>query len=113
MTALIPARLMIVVEPPPGHPRGFFLSLEHDPEKWAPVFQKRSCSNKKLERDDDSKKSHHALVMANLVSVNSRAASLYWSSQIPDCEAVDMLRINPVVAALAIGGGCSSARFVR
>src|SRR5262249_42875660 len=35
--------------------------LEHDPEKWIPVFGKRSCSKKKLERDDDSKKSHHAL----------------------------------------------------
>src|SRR6266478_1503525 len=36
--------------------------LEHDPEKWIPVFRKRSCANNKLvERDDDSKKSHHAL----------------------------------------------------
>ena len=35
--------------------------LEHDPEKWIPVFPKRSCSNKKIERDDDSKKSHPAL----------------------------------------------------
>src|SRR5258705_2046511 len=52
--------------------------LEHDPEKhalgprpdgWVPVFPRdkreafarRSCSNKKIERDDDSKKSHHAL----------------------------------------------------
>jgi DNA-binding transcriptional regulator YdaS (Cro superfamily) len=35
--------------------------LEHDPEKWAPVFGKRSCSSKKIERDDDSKKSHPAL----------------------------------------------------
>jgi len=43
--------------------------LEHDPEKacpardagWVPVFGKRSCSKKKLERDDDLKKSHHAL----------------------------------------------------
>jgi hypothetical protein len=34
---------------------------EHDPEKWEPVFGKRSCSNKKLERDDDAKKSHPAL----------------------------------------------------
>jgi hypothetical protein len=25
-------------------------------------FPKRSCSNKKIERDDDSKKSHHVLV---------------------------------------------------
>jgi hypothetical protein len=32
--------------------------LEHDPEKWAPVFRKRSCSNKKIERDDESKRSH-------------------------------------------------------
>ena len=36
--------------------------LEHDPEKWKPVFGKRSCSNKELERDDDSKKSHPALM---------------------------------------------------
>src|SRR3984957_18033899 len=42
---------------------------EHDPEKWVPVFPRdkreafarRSCSNKKIERDDDSKKSHRAL----------------------------------------------------
>ena len=53
-------------------------ALEHDPEKhalgprpdgWVPVFPqdkreafaRRSCSNKKIERDDDSKKSHPAL----------------------------------------------------
>src|SRR3981189_2407056 len=53
------------------------VDLEHDPEKhalgprpdgWEPVFRKdkreafarRSCSNKKIERDDDSKKSHPA-----------------------------------------------------
>jgi hypothetical protein len=35
--------------------------LEHDAEKWVAVFGKTSCSKKKLERDDDSKKSHHAL----------------------------------------------------
>src|SRR5882757_1590029 len=52
--------------------------LEHDPEKhalgprpdgWIPVFPRdkreafarRSCSNKKMEWDDDSKKSHPAL----------------------------------------------------
>ena len=34
---------------------------EHDPEKWKPVFGKRSCSKEKSERDDDSKNSHHAL----------------------------------------------------
>jgi hypothetical protein len=42
-------------------------ALEHDPEKWIPVFGKRSCSekddapSKKLERDDGSKRSHPAL----------------------------------------------------
>ncbi len=28
-------------------------ALEHDPEKWAPVFPKRSCSNDKIQRDGD------------------------------------------------------------
>jgi hypothetical protein len=54
------------------------LLLGHDPEKhalgprpdgWVPVFPRdkreafarRSCSNKKIKRDDDSKKSHPAL----------------------------------------------------
>jgi hypothetical protein len=40
---------------------------------WVPVFPRdkreafarRSCSNKKIERDDDSKKSHPALDVAN------------------------------------------------
>jgi hypothetical protein len=40
-------------------PRG--AAIEHDPEKWVPVFGKRSCSSKKIERDDDSKKSHPVL----------------------------------------------------
>jgi hypothetical protein len=35
--------------------------LEHDPEKWIPVFGKRSCSNNKPERDDGSKKNRPAL----------------------------------------------------
>ena len=38
--------------------------LEHVPQKWEPVFGKRSCSNKKeVERDDDSKKNHPALFL--------------------------------------------------
>jgi len=36
-------------------------ALEHDPEKVGTGFRKRSCSTNKLERDDDSKQSHHAL----------------------------------------------------
>src|SRR6202008_1316649 len=38
-----------------------FPAVEHDPEKWTLVFGKRSCPTNKLERDDDSKKSHPAL----------------------------------------------------
>src|SRR5256885_6736356 len=41
-------------------------ALEHDPEKWIPVFGKRSCSANKLERDDDSKKSHPALAVVRM-----------------------------------------------
>src|SRR5262245_48645786 len=36
--------------------------LEHDPRKVGTGFRKRSCSNNRLKRDDDSKKSHLALV---------------------------------------------------
>jgi hypothetical protein len=43
----------------PQYPK--YWTLEHDPEKWEPVFGKRSCSNKEVERDDDSKKNHPAL----------------------------------------------------
>src|SRR5262245_33131039 len=35
--------------------------LQHDPEKWDPVFGKRSCPSKWLDRDDDSKKRHPEL----------------------------------------------------
>ena len=45
-------------------------ALKHDPEKWIPVFPRdkrgafarRSCSKKRIVRDDDSKKCHLALV---------------------------------------------------
>ena len=48
-------------------------TLEHDPDKWVPIFPRdkreafarRSCSNKKIERDDDSKKSHPALAVSS------------------------------------------------
>jgi hypothetical protein len=48
--------------------------LEHDPEKWMPVFGKRSSSNKEVERDGDSKKSHPALA-AELARGGGNAAS--------------------------------------
>src|SRR4051812_36421726 len=34
--------------------------LEHDPEKWVPVFGKDHAPTINVERDDDSKKSHLA-----------------------------------------------------
>src|SRR6266851_3951282 len=64
---------------PSGRRRAAVRELEHDPEKacpaldagWVPVFPRdkreafarRSCSNKKIERDDGSKKSHPALAV--------------------------------------------------
>jgi predicted glycoside hydrolase/deacetylase ChbG (UPF0249 family) len=35
--------------------------LQHVPQKREPVLRTRTCSNKEIERDDDSKKSHRAL----------------------------------------------------
>ncbi|MDI4236538.1 M24 family metallopeptidase [Bradyrhizobium sp. Arg237L] len=35
-------------------------------------FPKRSCSNKKIERDDDSKKNHHALVSQKAKNIHRR-----------------------------------------
>src|SRR5437868_9451381 len=37
------------------------MNLEHDPEKWTPVLGKDHAQNNRLERDDDSKKSHCVL----------------------------------------------------
>jgi hypothetical protein len=34
----------------------------HDPEKCEAIFPKRSCFIKELKRDDDSTKSHRALM---------------------------------------------------
>jgi hypothetical protein len=55
-------------DPPEAVPPDQQKNREHDPEKacpgldpgWIPVSGKRSCSTNKLERDDDSKKSHLA-----------------------------------------------------
>jgi hypothetical protein len=44
-----------------GHPQAPM--LEHDPEKWTPVFRKDHAQIKEIERDDDSKKRHHALAL--------------------------------------------------
>ena len=49
---------------PRGHAVSDTAVLEHDPEKWNPDLPKRSCSNKKLERDADRTITHRALVHA-------------------------------------------------
>jgi DNA polymerase III alpha subunit len=36
-------------------------TLEHVPQKWEPLLRKRTCSNKVIEQDDDSRKSQPAL----------------------------------------------------
>jgi hypothetical protein len=44
-----------------GRALGACLFVEHDPEKWEPVFPKRSCSNKKMDDEHDSTQLNHAL----------------------------------------------------
>src|ERR1700722_15684914 len=41
-------------------------ALEHDPEKWKPVFRKDHAQNKKLERDGDPTITHPALALRSL-----------------------------------------------
>jgi hypothetical protein len=53
-------------------------SLEHDPEKWVPVFGERSCSSKKLKRDDDSKRSHRALDAMIATAPPHAAGLMFW-----------------------------------
>src|SRR6516164_6538468 len=66
--------------------RRYRVRLEHVPQKWEPVLRKRTCSNKELEQDDDSKKSHPALGFANVriwqillqKSFCTRHQNLFW-----------------------------------
>jgi hypothetical protein len=55
--------------------------LEHDPEKWTPVFRKDHAKIKEIERDDDSKKSHRALGQSSLSLPQPRQSSLLYFSQ--------------------------------
>ena len=59
---IVPKELVWIIESPAEllGVAGLTPDPEHDPEKWEPVFGKRSCSNKELERGDDSKKHHPA-----------------------------------------------------
>jgi hypothetical protein len=64
-------------------------SLKHDPEKWEPVFGKRSCSNKELKRDDNSNKNHPALGRGAVVK-----SAFLWLCLVCFCI---------VLAAIALG----------
>ncbi len=63
---------------------------------WVPVFPRdkreafawRSCSNKKLERDDDSKKSHPALALQLPFPKISESMGNH-DSKIVDADSVD------------------------
>ena len=86
-------------------------TLEHDPEKWTPVFGKGSCSNKKLERDDDSKKSHPALGLDFSVSHAGRlcVVALTWSGAV----GVDIERRRDVPDRRRIAAGMCGEGVMR
>jgi hypothetical protein len=50
-------------------------ALAHDPEKWVPVFRKDHAQIKEIERDDDSKKRHHALDMCEAFVTDPAASA--------------------------------------
>src|SRR5262249_4141614 len=54
--------------------------LEHVPQKWVPVLRKRTCSNKEIEQDDDSKKSHPDLACVPVASEEKRYESVVASA---------------------------------
>jgi hypothetical protein len=90
--------------------------LEHDPEKWVPVFRKDHAQIKEIERDDDSKKSHHALAVSREPGVGSQEASFstagavssYLSSSrlrcrgsMPSAQTVTICTTNsPIISAI-------------
>jgi hypothetical protein len=54
---------------------------EHDPEKWKPVFPKRSCSTKKLERQSIQSE---AIVLGN--ALERQTAGLPSSESVHSCQ---------------------------
>jgi uncharacterized repeat protein (TIGR03809 family) len=87
-------------------------ALQHDPEKWVPVFRKDHAQTKKLERDDDSKQSHPALGLQSQtirlpVDVPVQAAPAIAAiesaalDQASDAEEVQSLETPPPVLDIA------------
>src|SRR5262249_4556151 len=77
--------------------------LEHVPQKWVPVLRKRTCSNKEIEQDDDSKKSHSALAAAVVMLATWDAWRWYFVrvSAVPE-EALALLLTAVLLGLLAI-----------
>jgi len=76
-----------------------FAYLEHDPEKWAPVFGKDHAPNKNRERDDRSHESRPAL--ARRLGANAwRPASGYRVSTVS--------RVLRLAAGSAAGGAAAA-----
>jgi hypothetical protein len=102
----------------PGNKQAEPSPLKHDPEKWEPLFGKRSCSNKELERDDDSKKSHPALGRREIALVAFTALFPVLCQVIARGPAFTGLRhflyVVPPLAVLAgIGADSLLARLQR
>src|SRR3981189_2930115 len=90
---------------------GCLFSLEHDPEKWVPVFPRdkreafarRSCSNKKIERDDDSKKSHPALGTSFQHRPEIGAGTLGFEPRRVGCIGKAEITVDQANAMVALG----------
>jgi len=67
------------------------------PKSGYRFFGKRSCSKKKLERDDDSKKSHHALA-----EIDAGRTALAWKSYSTAKAARPAIANSTIEAAMKI-----------
>ena len=82
--------------------------LEHDPEKWVPVFRKDHAQIKEIERDDNSKKSHHALMekdglLANWLSAKGACAVLVRPDHMVFGTAADVRQAERLLRELRSG----------
>jgi hypothetical protein len=75
-------------------------TLEHVPQKWEPVLRKRTCSNKEVEQDDDSKKSHPALAVEHEPAVIATQAAPAVEEGVPilseEIKLIDMPAAAPI-----------------
>jgi glucokinase len=79
---------------------------EHDPEKWAPLFGRRSCSDKKVEQDGEPNKNNPALTQWHVLASEGGHAS--FSPQAADeLEPFARMReqCGPLSAEMVLSGG--------